>query len=332
MENPEQILLELNSLERAPLEELTKGLEEYLVFVARTGNTVFPWTKIKPVVRLKLETIIADFSKDMPEEQSLKMPNVDIFKFPEMKQRIFEQLDSYSGIPFTMQRLCELLTQPRRHYKRVDKFMRGLEKVMLVVSTVEPLAAGEDREKEAQANGSRREEEEATNVRREEERRERSPVREGREEEEMSLESPSKRIRLSSAEEEGGPCDSQDGVNQAAKAVVGSEEGAGPSGLAAPLEGEEESMDIDTECTSSQARLLVPAAADLPEASGESPCDSGDTGVTTSAAGGGGRRGRGRALQHRGRAALRPRHRPGARGGGGAGRRARLLLLRPGDK
>ena len=69
MENPEQILLELNSLERGPLEELTKGLEEYLVFVARTGNTVFPWTKIKPVVRLKLESIIADFSKDMPEEQ-----------------------------------------------------------------------------------------------------------------------------------------------------------------------------------------------------------------------------------------------------------------------
>ena len=31
------------------------------------------------------------------------MPNVDAFKFDEMKQRIFEQLDSYSGIPFTMQ-------------------------------------------------------------------------------------------------------------------------------------------------------------------------------------------------------------------------------------
>ena len=32
-----------------------------------------------------------------------KMPNVDAFKFEEMKQRIFKQLDSYSGIPFTMQ-------------------------------------------------------------------------------------------------------------------------------------------------------------------------------------------------------------------------------------
>merc|ERR1719288_675932 len=89
-------------------------------------------------MRAKLESIIADFNLAMPEDQIPKMPNVDSFKFSEMKQRIFEQLDSYSGIPFTMQRLCELLTQPRRHYKRTDKFMRGLEKVMLVVSTVEP--------------------------------------------------------------------------------------------------------------------------------------------------------------------------------------------------
>ena len=36
-----------------------------------------------------------------------------------------------------MQRLAELLTAPRRHYKRTDKFMRALEKNMLIVSTVE---------------------------------------------------------------------------------------------------------------------------------------------------------------------------------------------------
>ena len=74
---------------------------------------MFPWPKIKPAVRVKLESIIADFSLAMPEEQvglfSIthwlnftinvsqipKMPNVDTFKFSEMKQRIFEQLDSY---------------------------------------------------------------------------------------------------------------------------------------------------------------------------------------------------------------------------------------------
>lgn len=40
--------------------------------------------------------------------------------------------------PFTIQRLCELLCAPRKHYKRTDKFMRGIEKNLLVVSTVDP--------------------------------------------------------------------------------------------------------------------------------------------------------------------------------------------------
>lgn len=34
-------------------------------------------------------------------------------------------------IPFTIQRLCELLTDPRRNYTGTDKFLRGVEKVCL---------------------------------------------------------------------------------------------------------------------------------------------------------------------------------------------------------
>ncbi|XP_078465697.1 serine/threonine-protein phosphatase 4 regulatory subunit 2 isoform X2 [Lampetra planeri] len=40
--------------------------------------------------------------------------------------------------PFTIQRLCELLMEPKKHYKRTDKFMRGIEKNVLVVSSVYP--------------------------------------------------------------------------------------------------------------------------------------------------------------------------------------------------
>lgn len=32
-------------------------------------------------------------------------------------------------IPFTIQRLCELLTEPKRNYTGTDKFLRGVEKV-----------------------------------------------------------------------------------------------------------------------------------------------------------------------------------------------------------
>merc|ERR1719187_1692831 len=76
-------------------------------------------------MKSKLEIIIREFNESCPEGHLPKMPNVDVFKFSEMKERIMEQLESYTGTPFTIQRLCELLVQPKRHYKRTDKFMRG---------------------------------------------------------------------------------------------------------------------------------------------------------------------------------------------------------------
>merc|ERR1719430_541541 len=131
------------------------------------------------------------------------------------------------------------------------------------------------------------------------------------EDEEMSMESPSKRIRLSSAEDEAGPCDSQDGVSQLSKPMVLEENGESSSSSGAvcagpPSPGSETMMDIDAECTSSEARLLTCApteagpaststdASSLVDQNGESDSDKGsgaelngcdsNSGVTTSAA------------------------------------------------
>ncbi|XP_053576860.1 serine/threonine-protein phosphatase 4 regulatory subunit 2 [Bombina bombina] len=40
--------------------------------------------------------------------------------------------------PFTIQRLCELLTDPRRNYTDTEKFLRGVEKNVMVVSCIYP--------------------------------------------------------------------------------------------------------------------------------------------------------------------------------------------------
>ena len=88
-----------------------------------------------------MELVSNEFNEKFPCDPSINAPNVQMFKpflFDEMRQNILEAIDSFYGAPFTIQRLCELLTCPYKHYKRTDKFMRALEKNVLVVSTFEP--------------------------------------------------------------------------------------------------------------------------------------------------------------------------------------------------
>ena len=65
-------------------------------------------------------------------------PNVDPFNYETMKKMLLDKLDSFAAAPFTIQRISELLSDPRKQYSRIDKFMRAVEKTILVVSTVPP--------------------------------------------------------------------------------------------------------------------------------------------------------------------------------------------------
>jgi len=54
----------------------------------------------------------------------------------ELLDNIVIQLDSFdSDPPFTIQRLCELCVDPKKHYKSVGKWLRAIEKSTLVTST-----------------------------------------------------------------------------------------------------------------------------------------------------------------------------------------------------
>lgn len=58
-------------------------------------------------------------------------PNVDAFNYDNLKSSLLEKLDLFHAAPFTIQRLSELLTEPKKQYSRLDKFMRALEKNIL---------------------------------------------------------------------------------------------------------------------------------------------------------------------------------------------------------
>ncbi|EKM55592.1 uncharacterized protein PHACADRAFT_161613 [Phanerochaete carnosa HHB-10118-sp] len=53
----------------------------------------------------------------------------------EYKEIILKQLDELEGTPFTIQRVCELCLYPRKHYGIIGKYLRAVEKTLLVTST-----------------------------------------------------------------------------------------------------------------------------------------------------------------------------------------------------
>lgn len=138
MENPEEILHSLEEFTKLKPKDIPRELEEYLCFVAKTGDPVYQWSAIKCLFREKLVNVITEFYESCPTIDIPPCPNVELFNYNSMKNFILERLDSFTAAPFTVQRICELLTTPRKEYNRIDKYMRALEKNILVVSTTEP--------------------------------------------------------------------------------------------------------------------------------------------------------------------------------------------------
>ncbi|KAH8356544.1 hypothetical protein KR200_001688 [Drosophila serrata] len=132
MENSDEILQILERFTRLKQKEIPKELEDYLQYVAKTGETIFKWSSIKYLFREKLLSVIKHFNEDSPRlEEIPNYPNVDPFNYETMKSSLLERLDLFTAAPFTVQRLCELLIDPRKQYSRIDKFMRALEKNIL---------------------------------------------------------------------------------------------------------------------------------------------------------------------------------------------------------
>lgn len=64
MDNPEEVMqiLERFNVQKNP--EINPILEEYLQFVARTGDSVYAWALVKNLFREKLINVITDFHQE----------------------------------------------------------------------------------------------------------------------------------------------------------------------------------------------------------------------------------------------------------------------------
>ncbi|XP_063282826.1 serine/threonine-protein phosphatase 4 regulatory subunit 2 [Pelobates fuscus] len=128
----------LKEFEKRGKKEASSELDQFLCHVAKTGETIVQWPLFKEYFMFKLEKVMDDFRSSAPEQRGPPNPNVEYIPFDEMKDRILKIVTGFNGTPFTIQRLCELVTDPRRNYTGTDKFLRGVEKNVMVVSCVYP--------------------------------------------------------------------------------------------------------------------------------------------------------------------------------------------------
>ncbi|XP_044025353.1 serine/threonine-protein phosphatase 4 regulatory subunit 2-B [Siniperca chuatsi] len=128
----------LRDFDKTAKKEASPLLEQFLCHIAKTGETMVHWSQFKNYFLFKLEKVMDDFKASAPEQRGPANPNVESIPFEDMKERILKIVKGYNGIPFTIQRLCELLTEPKRNYTGTDKFLRGVEKNVMVVSCVHP--------------------------------------------------------------------------------------------------------------------------------------------------------------------------------------------------
>ncbi|XP_073500869.1 serine/threonine-protein phosphatase 4 regulatory subunit 2 isoform X1 [Phyllobates terribilis] len=136
----------LKDFEKKGKKEVCSELDQFLSHVAKTGETMqrlfsfcrVQWPQFKDYFMFKLESVMDDFRTSAPEPRGPPNPNVEYIPFDEMKERILKIVTGFNGTPFTIQRLCELVTDPRRNYTGTDKFLRGVEKNIMVVSCVYP--------------------------------------------------------------------------------------------------------------------------------------------------------------------------------------------------
>nr|XP_056711683.1 serine/threonine-protein phosphatase 4 regulatory subunit 2 [Euleptes europaea] len=143
----------LKDFEKRGKKEVCPVLDQFLCHVAKTGETMIQWSQFKGYFIFKLEKVMDDFRTSAPEPRGPPNPNVEYIPFEEMKERILKIVTGFNGIPFTIQRLCELLTDPRRNYTGTDKFLRGVEKNVMVVSCVYPTSEKNNSNSLSRMNG-----------------------------------------------------------------------------------------------------------------------------------------------------------------------------------
>lgn len=127
------------ALPGAGQEVISEELNGIIRQVAETGAAnSYPWDALRHLLARKVELVLAEFWLDFPdyplarEGESFAAVAVE-----PLTKSLLEPLRK--GPPFTLQRICELLANPRQIYKSTKRYFYALQRVILVAMTEDVL-------------------------------------------------------------------------------------------------------------------------------------------------------------------------------------------------
>jgi hypothetical protein len=141
----------------ANAEDTPKDIVSLVVEVALCNMVRYPWADMKPLYHMLLDRCIDQYQVEVSDEdetaalgERLKegvpggdgqddteiiIPKHQEASLARAKNELHELLDSFNnGPPFTIQRLSEIVLEPKKQYKSREKLIRGLGTVLGVTS------------------------------------------------------------------------------------------------------------------------------------------------------------------------------------------------------
>lgn len=142
--------------------------DNYLLQTAKTSKVVCNWELLRELLRYRIKVLCdqkmiestkssntnIEVDTDGSENSnpnsmnkntsstentfSKKISNENDETVEDFQMRIWAILDSFDEPPFTIQRLCELVTVAKEQHKNIYKYLRAIEKMLLVTSYLSP--------------------------------------------------------------------------------------------------------------------------------------------------------------------------------------------------
>eukprot|EP00727_Mastigamoeba_balamuthi_P002859 m51a1_g12570 hypothetical protein (242) ;mRNA; f:131-1467 len=112
---------------------MTPQLEAVLVNIAKTGQSCYPWELIQPLLVHRCDEAM----RKMQEARGWKGVDPDD-TYQRHREEFLASLRAFPAAPFTLQRLCELVTTPSP-FARTRSYLFALEKMVSVCTTQEHL-------------------------------------------------------------------------------------------------------------------------------------------------------------------------------------------------